>query len=237
MLLSRRVYNLITMKKICLFLYFILIPCFLFAQDHVIHGVVHTFESIPLIGAEIKVKSTKQTFFTDSLGNFTAFCQSKDKISINAKGFYTQHVKIMPQIKITAVNMVLKPGDKQREYAIGYGYLSGEDLTNAVSGINTTDATFTKYTNIYDLIRDQISGAQVSNGEIIIRGNRSFQGSSAALIVVDGVIWDAEDLNTLSPIQIKSIDAIKDGGTAVYGSRGANGVILIETRKGGEESQ
>ena len=92
-----------------------------------------------------------------------------------------------------------------------------------------------KYSDIYDLIRDQVAGAQIKNGEIIIRGDRSFQGSSAALIVVDGVIWDSEALRTLSPIQVKSIDAIKDGSAAVYGSRGANGVILIETIKGGEE--
>ncbi len=101
--------------------------------------------------------------------------------------------------------------------------------------VNTTNALFTKYSDIYDLIRGQLAGAQVTNGEIIFRGDKSFQGSSAALIVVDGVIWDSETLSTLSPIQVKSIDAIKDGGSAVYGSRGANGVILIETIKGGEE--
>ncbi|MEN8229292.1 MAG: carboxypeptidase-like regulatory domain-containing protein [Bacteroidota bacterium] len=223
------------MKKIGIFLAFVIFSNLLNAQDHIIHGIVHTFDKIPLIGAEIKVKSTKQSVFTDSLGNFVVLCNSEDKLRVMARGFYTQNVKIDGSTKVVAVNLNLKPGDKQREYAIGYGYVSGEDLTNAVAGLNTTDASFLKYSDIYSLIRDQVDGVQIKNGEIIIRGDRSFQGSSAALIVVDGIIWDSETLSTLSPIQVKSIDAIKDGGAAVYGSRGANGVILIETIKGGEE--
>ena len=223
------------MKKIGVILCFIFVSYFLYSQDHMIHGVVHTFETIPLIGAEIKVKSTKQSVLTDSTGKFVAFCNPEDKLKIVARGFYTQNVKITGNTKLVAVNLQLKPSEKQREYAIGYGYVSGEALTNAVSGVNTTNATFLKYSNIYDLIRGELAGVQVENGEIIIRGDRSFQGSSAALIVVDNVIWDAESLRTLSPIHVKSIVAIKDGASAVYGSRGANGVIIIETLKGGEE--
>ncbi len=223
------------MKKTIIVLSFIFVSTFLCAQDHIIQGVVHTFDKIPLIGAEIIVKSTKQTVLTDTSGNFVILCSSEDKLKIIARGFYTQKVKITEKIKFVAVNLQLKPGVKQREYAIGYGYVSGEDLTNAVVGINTTDATFLKYSDIFDLIRDQVAGVQIKNGEVIMRGDRSFQGSSAALLVVDGVIWDSESLRSLSPIEVKSIDAIKDGGAAVYGSRGANGVILIETRKGGDE--
>ncbi|MBT6765191.1 MAG: TonB-dependent receptor plug domain-containing protein, partial [Prolixibacteraceae bacterium] len=62
----------------------------------------------------------------------------------------------------------------------------------------------------------------------------SFNSSSAALIVLDGVISDASILNTISPIEVKSIDVLKDGGAAIYGSRGANGVVIIETKKGGD---
>jgi TonB-dependent SusC/RagA subfamily outer membrane receptor len=223
------------MKKIYIILFFILVSGFLFAQDHVIHGVVHTLGNVPLIGAKIKVKSSKQTFLTDSLGNFVILCKPKDKLKVIARGFYTQNVKVKENVKVLAVNLKLQPGEKQRKYAIGYGYVSDEDRTTSVSGINTTDASFIKYSNMFDLIRDQIPGAQVTNGEIVIRGNKSFQGSSAALIVVDGLIVDNEYLNNLSPIEVRSVDAIKDGSAAIYGSRGANGVILIETKKGGDE--
>jgi TonB-dependent SusC/RagA subfamily outer membrane receptor len=223
------------MKKLSVFVMCLWMSLFLHAQGHVVHGVVHTFEEIPLIGAEIKIKSTKKSVFTDSLGQFTAFCYIGDKLTVRARGFYDQRVKITPNTKIVAVNLKLKPGEKQREHAIGYGYVSEEDLTSSISSFNANRDTYSRYSSIYDLIRDQVPGAQVSNGEIILRGDKSFQGSNAALIVVDGVIVDGDFLNSLSPVQIKSIDAIKDGTSAVYGSRGANGVILIETKKGGDE--
>jgi TonB-dependent SusC/RagA subfamily outer membrane receptor len=200
-----------------------------------VQGVVHTFENIPLTGVEVYVKSTKKSVLTDSVGHFIVNCYADDKLKIKAKGFYDQHVKIPKNTKVVAVNLKIKPGDRHRKYAIGYGYVSEEDLTSAITGIDTDNTSYSNYSNIYDLIRDRVAGAQVSNGEIILRGNNSFNSSSAALIVVDGVIVDSEYLNTLSPVQIKSIDAIKDGTSAIYGSRGANGVILIETKKGGDE--
>jgi TonB-dependent SusC/RagA subfamily outer membrane receptor len=223
------------MKKASLILFCSLVPFLLTAQGHEVQGLVHTFENIPLIGAEVKVKSTKKSFFTDSVGHFIVRCYAEDKLIIKARGFYEQRAKISPNTKVVAVNLRIKPGDRQRKYAVGYGYVSEEDLTSAVSGIDTDDASYANYSNIYDLIRDRVAGAQVTNGEIILRGDNSFRGSSAALIVVDGVIVDYDFLNTLSPVQIKSIDAIKDGTSAIYGSRGANGVILIETKKGGDE--
>ncbi len=222
------------MKKICITICAVLFPGFLLAQSHVIHGVVQTLETIPLIGATVRVKSTGQSVETDSLGNFRIYCEPKDKLRISATGFYAQNVKIAPHIKVVAVNLKLKPGDKQRQQAIGYGYVSEEDLSIAVSGVETTSAVFQKYNSMTDLIRDQVPGAQISQGEVILRTAGSFQGSDAALIVVDGVIVDSDYLNSLSPLDVKSVGAIKDGTSAIYGSRGANGVILIETRKGGE---
>lgn len=223
------------MKKIGILLFFIFVSNLLYAQDHIIQGVVHTFDRIPLIGAEIKVKSTKQSVLTDTLGNFVIFCNSEDKLKVMARGFYNQNVKITRNTKLVAINLKIKPGEKKQEYAIGYGYVSDQDKSNAVAGINTNDASFLQYSDMYDLIRGRFAGVQITNGEILIRGTNSLNSSSAALIVVDGVITDGEYLNTLSPIQVKSIDVIKDGSSAVYGSRGANGVILIETRKGGDE--
>ncbi len=224
------------MKKLSIILFFIYISNLIIAQDHVIRGVVNTLENIPLVGAEIQVKSTKQSVFTDTLGTFVTSCNSEDKLKVMAKGFYTQNVKVDDNIKLVAVNLKLKPGEKQQEYAIGYGYISEKDRTNAVAGFNMNKNTYSRYRDMYDLIRSQVPGAQVTNGEILIRGgSNSFHGSSAALIVVDGVISESDILNTIKPIQVKSVSVIKDGSSAIYGSRGANGVILIETLKGGDE--
>lgn len=88
---------------------------------------------------------------------------------------------------------------------------------------------------MYELIRGRFPGVDVQNGAIVMRGSKTFQGSDEALIVLDGVIADSDILRTLSPIDVKSINVIKDGSAAVYGSRGANGVVIIETKKGGDE--
>lgn len=228
-------------KMILVLLNFMFVSNMLKAQDHAIQGVVHAFDSIPLIGAEIKVKSTKQSVFTDASGNFVLHCDSEDKLKIMAKGFHNQNVKLTKKIKYVAVNLKSKARgtsyrEKEPKYAIGYGYVSEKDKTTASESLQKNEASFSRYSDMYDLIRGQFAGVEVTmNGEIIIRGTSSFNSSSAALIVVDGVIMEADILNTMSPIQVKNIHVIKDGSAAVYGSRGANGVVIIETRKGGDE--
>ena len=205
------------------------------AQERVIHGTVTTLDSIPLIGATIKVKSTRQEVRTDSLGYFSVGCNETDKLKVLAHGFYNQNVKLTDKVKFVAINLKLKPGEKSRELAIGYGYVSDADNLNAISSLTKDDVDFSRYDNIYDLIRGRFSGVQVDNGEIIIRGGaNTFQGSSAALVVIDGVTSNASDLRTIKPFNVKSINVIKDGSSAIYGSRGANGVLIIETKSGGD---
>jgi TonB-dependent SusC/RagA subfamily outer membrane receptor len=178
---------------------------------------------------------------TDSLGNFAVGCNTSDRLKIRADGFYTEDIKIKKNIKVVAVNLKLKSNKKNTKskntdqiYAIGYGHILEKDRTTAITNLNTSNATYLKYTDMYDLLASEFAGVQVSNGEIIIRGYKSFQGSSAALIVIDGVISNYDALNLLKPIEVKSINIIKDGSSAVYGSRGANGVVIIETKKGGD---
>lgn len=208
----------------------------LIAQERIIHGIVTTFDSIPLIGASVKVQSTKQVVSTDSLGNFSVSCNKDDKLRVFAEGFYNQKVKLTGKIKYAAINLKLKPGEKARELAIGYGHVSDADKLNAVASLNKDDFDFSQYSNIYELIRGRFAGVQVSNGEVIIRGINSINSSSAALIVVDGVPVSSSALSSIPPTQVKSINVIKDGSSAIYGSRGANGVLIIETRKGGDEN-
>lgn len=219
------------MKKFKLLLLMAFFSTFIIhAQNHVIHGLVNTLDSIPLIGVEIKIKSTKQIVLTDSLGRFTAVCNNQDKLKLKANGFYTENVNISDKIKIVAINMKLKPGEKQRDYAIGYGYVSAQDKTTPGSNMDIKKSDYSRYNNVYEILT--VMGAQVQNGEILLRGNKSFQSSSGALIVVDDVISDYDYLRSLRPIDIKRIDILQDPASSVYGSRGANGVVLIETLKG-----
>lgn len=219
---------------IFLFFTFLLFANIISAQNHIVNGVVNTLDSIPLIGVEVKVKSTNQVYLTDTLGRFTAVCNDEDNIRFRAKGFFDQKVKVPKNIKLIAVNLKFKPGKKQIEYAIGYGYVSEKNRTTAISNFESSRTGYSRYNDMYSLIQSELGGVQVSNGKISMGGSRTFQGSDEVLIVVDGVISESDILRTLSPVEIKSINVLKDGSSSIYGSRGANGVILIETKKGGD---
>lgn len=220
--------------KIALPFVLILLSITGFSQDKIIHGQVFTFDSIPVVNAQVKVKSTKQVVQTDTIGRFSVSCLPEDILKVSADGFYTQKVKLQDKIKLVLVNIKLKPGEKNREIAIGYGHVSDRDKLNSVANINNNDFDFSQYSNMYEVIRGRFPGVQISNGEIIIRGVHSLNSSSAALIVLDGVPVDNSILSSIPPVQVKSINIIKDGSSAIYGVRGSNGVVLIETKKGGD---
>lgn len=204
------------------------------AQDRMVHGRVFTFDSIPLVGADVEVKSTKQGVKTDSVGNFSVGCSNEDQLKVSAKGFTSAKFKVDEKIRVAIINMKLKPGEKNREIAIGYGYVKDADKLNAVATLNNKDLDFSQYSNMYELIQGRFAGVQISNGEVIIRGVNSINSGSGALIVLDGTPVDNSILRALPPTQVKSINVIKDGSAAIYGSRGANGVVVIESKKGND---
>src|SRR5690554_357239 len=202
------------------------------AQEKMTEGVVTTLDSIPVINAEIYVRSTKQTFFTDTLGRFSVPAKQNDRLKVSAAGFFNQKIKLNAQSGFTKVNLDLKPGDENIEYATGYGHISDKDKLNAMVQMNSREVDFSHYNSIYELIKGRFAGVQLINGEVIIRGYNSITSSNAALVVVDGIPVDGSALGSIPPIQVKSINILKDGGSAIYGSRGANGVVIIETKRG-----
>ena len=204
----------------------------LFGQEEIIHGNVTTFETFLLSGVSIKVKSTKKVVFSDTLGRFTALCLSKDKLKVSARGFSNQNVKIDEKTKYIFVNLKLKPGPENRELAIGYGYVKDRDKLDAMSSLNEKDTNFSQYSNIYEIIRGRFSSVQIINDEIIIRGGTTILGSSAALLIVDGVEVDRFVFGSISTADVASINILKGSDAAIYGSRGANGVVIVETKTG-----
>lgn len=223
------------MRKI-IFLSSILFVSFLLAfntsaQDKVIHGMVTTFDSFPLIGANIKIQSTNITVLSDTLGNFSAECNNKDKLFVTADGFFSQKVKLKKNTKFAAVNLNLKSGEKNKELAIGYGSISDRDKMNALASANSNEVDFSRYSNMYELIKGRFAGVRISGGNVIIRGTNSINSGSGALIVVNGIQNNSGVLRNISPVNVKSISLIKDGGAAIYGARATNGVIIIETKR------
>lgn len=211
-----------------------------FGQDKTLVGKVTTFDSIPLIGVDIVVKSTKQHVKTDTLGLFQVMCDVEDQVTLDANGFYSKKVKIEKGIRMILVNMTLKKGDKNFQLAeqyvdVGYGHVNSKRLLNAVSTLNSKDMDFSMYSNMFDVIQGQFPGVSVEGNNIIVRGgNKTFYGSegNAALIVIDGAISTTQDLANISPNDVQSVNVLKDGSSSVYGSRGANGVVIVDTKKG-----
>ncbi|WP_347840853.1 TonB-dependent receptor plug domain-containing protein [uncultured Draconibacterium sp.] len=210
-----------------------LLPVLSKSQERTIKGLVTTFDNIPLINVEVKVLSSKQITLTDTLGRFEVPCAENDKLKVSAKGFVSRKVKIDEKAKLALVNLSFKSGIKNVEIAAGYGHISDRDKLFAVSSLQNKQDNFSDYSNMYDLIRGMSAGIEVVGKEITIRGEHSIN-SSSVLIVVDGVVRDSDELDRLMPYDVKSIDILKDGAAAIYGSRGAAGVILITTKKGGD---
>lgn len=202
------------------------------AQERIIHGTVTTFEAITLANASIKVKSTKKEVYSDTLGKFTVLCAPRDRLTISANGFSSQKVKVDEQTKLVIVNLPIKPGTKNREIAIGYGHVTDEDKLDAIYSLDEQTVDYGHYSNIYDIIRGRFPGVEVQGNQIIISGGTSVHGSDAALLVVDGRVVNEIAFQMIAPAEIKSISVLKGAAATIYGSSGANGVILVETKKG-----
>lgn len=202
-----------------------------FGQEKMIRGVVTTFDSIPLIGATIKVKSTQQEVLSDTMGLFTVWCNPDDRLRVSANGFVGQRVKLNSTTKYALVNLSLKSGDKNREYAMGYMHVKNKDKLFAISSWASDQNDFSNYRTMYSLINANFSGVKIANGEIIIRGETTYSSAgSAALIIIDGIQSDEETLFDLNPKDVQSVNIMKDASAAIYGSRGANGVVIVETK-------
>ncbi|RLD65780.1 MAG: TonB-dependent receptor, partial [Bacteroidetes bacterium] len=120
--------------------------------------------------------------------------------------------------------------EENREIAVGYGYISEKDLSFGVSHMENKNDRFCSYSSIFDLISGQLSGVTVVGRDVYVRGGtNSFSLSTTALYVVDD--QTTSSIAWIQPCQVKSINVLKDGNAAIYGSRGGNGVILIETLK------
>ena len=126
-----------------------------------------------------------------------------------------------------------------REVEVGYGTSTQRDVTTAIGSVTTCDAGETRVTNVAELLQGRVAGVEVSNrgsgpASIRIRGATSFMGDAEPLVVLDGMpLTPGAPLTGISPQDVRRIDVLKDAGsTAIYGSRGMNGVIVITTKKG-----
>ncbi|MBE6251156.1 MAG: TonB-dependent receptor [Bacteroidales bacterium] len=230
-----RTYKLIT-------LLFLAIAMPLAAQNTVtVSGVVNDDKNVPLIGATVMVKGSTNGTIADIDGKWSLTVKKGDVLQALFTGFVTEEVTVGNSTKI---DFVLREDRTLLDevVVIGYGATKKSDLTGAVTNVKMNDLKDVPAYSVDNALQGRVAGAEImsTTGEpgatttIRIRGTRSIEASNEPLIVVDGVVDAISDLNDINSEDIESITVLKDASsTAIYGARGANGVILVTTRQGG----
>ena len=225
--------------RIALSLLFVFMTTAISAQT--VKGVVLDANGDPIIGATVKVDGTSTGAVTDLNGNFAVKAGSNAALTISYVGFETQNVKVAGK---SNVKVVLKDDQQSLNevVVIGYGTQRREAVTGSVANIGGEKLNAVAATNVASALQGRIAGVQMTQTsskpgdemQIRIRGQRSLNASNDPLIVLDGVPFMGK-LSDINPADIKSMDILKDASaTAIYGSRGANGVIMITTVKGSQ---
>jgi TonB-dependent SusC/RagA subfamily outer membrane receptor len=203
------------------------------SQNRVVTGQVLTLNDLPVANFEIEAKKGETGAITDSAGWFTIVTYPKDVLLFKGKVFRNERMKINNRTPDTVyVNVEFINTPENKELAVGYGYVEEDELLHSVSHLDSEQADFSQYNDIFELIRGRFAGVQIQGNEVIIRGISSINLSSCALYVVDGVV--VSDISSINPSDVKSIDVLKDSGASIYGSRGANGVVVIQTKRGND---
>ena len=214
-----------------------------FAQIEV-KGHVKDAAGEDIIGATVRVEGTQTATVSDFDGNFVLKANQGATISVSYVGYQTATVKAAPTVEVTlqddaAVHEVV---------VIGYGVARKSDLTGSVTALKPDSKNKGLVVNAQDMLQGKVAGVNITtnSGEpgagakIRIRGGSSLSASNDPLIVIDGIPIDNSGvagspniLSTINPQDIESFNVLKDASaTAIYGSRGSNGVIIITTKKG-----
>lgn len=231
-------------NPIWILLLFLMIPIGICAQDVTVTGSVKDATGEAIIGANVRVVGNETIgTITDFDGNFSFSVPAQStKLEISYIGMQTQTINI---IKGKAINVILKEDSEQLEevVVIGYQTVSRRDLTGSVSSVTGKDIVAAPVSNVAQAMQGKLPGVNITSQDgrpdatvsIRVRGGGSISQSNDPLILVDGVTVGS--LNDIPADQVESIDVLKDASsTAIYGARGANGVILVTT-KGAKEGK
>ena len=210
--------------------------------DRLISGVVTDNEGHPLIGATVTTPDGKRGVSTDLNGAYKIMLSStQGVIEVSYLGYKSQSLAVGNR---TSINVVLSPDQSlsiNEVVVIGYGQVKKNDLTGSVANVKMSEIKDAPVTSIDQALQGRVAGVDImsTSGDpsattsIRIRGTRSISASNEPLIVVDGVIDAVSDLSDINASDIESICVFKDAtSTAIYGSRGSNGVIIVTTKKG-----
>lgn len=226
------------MKKL-LILTLCIIPLLLSAQG-LVTGIVVDSNKEPLVGVSVVVRNSNTGTITNLEGKFAIRATAKDSLIFSYIGYQKISLKATPSAEMT-VKMTEDTKNLDEVVVIGYGEQKRKDITGALGEIKVDELSRIPVASIDMALAGRVAGVQVTANDaqpgselnIVVRGASSLTQSNAPLYVVDG--FPMEDFNSaaLNPSEIASVNILKDASaTAIYGSRGANGVVIIETKKG-----
>ena len=226
----------ISVKRFCVLTILSIFSLVSFAQSTVT-GVVKDKSGEPIVGASILIKGTSTGTVTDINGNFTIQkAEPSDVLVISSIGFANQNVKVGNQTKLN-VTLQDDMANLDEVVVIGYGTMKRRDLTGSVASVTGETLAKNPVSNVAEALQGQLPGVNVISQDgrpgatmsIRVRGGGSITQSNEPLYIVDGMPVDRID--DIPADNIESIDVLKDAAsTAIYGARGANGVILITTK-------
>lgn len=214
------------------------------AQNKIITGNVKAEDGIPLPGVSVLVKGTSNGTMTDFDGHFSLQAKSSNTLVFSYMGMETQEIPVGDQ---NVVNVTLRTSETTLEevVVVGYGTQKKSDVTGSVVSVSTETLEARPRTSLEQMLQGTMAGmnitvnasnAEGSSNTMLIRGQNSISASNSPLIIFDGIPY-AGNLSEINPKDIGSIEVLKDASaSAIYGARGANGVILITSKKGEEGS-
>lgn len=218
----------------------IISPFYSMAQQQILTKGNVTSQGEALSNVIIKIKNSNTVTRTDSNGDFVIATKIGDVIIVSYVGYQTQDIKIQSSAPIQ-INLISEQNELEEVTIVGYGTQKTKDLTGAVGTLKADAFKSQPILNAANALQGRLSGVAVTQNsgapggqaKIRVRGSNSINGTNEPLYVVDGIALTSFNLQDLNPNDIESIDVQKDASaTAIYGSRGANGVILITTKKG-----
>ncbi|WP_162419298.1 SusC/RagA family TonB-linked outer membrane protein [Cyclobacterium roseum] len=226
------------MKNVLLLYFTLFLSASGWAQSNEIIGTVTDETGFPLPGVSILKLGTSTGTVTDIDGSFSIEASTGESLQFSYLGFQSQTLTIDNSTELTVV-MQEDVSNLDEVVVIGYGSASKRELTGATSQVKGEAIEKMNMPRVDQALQGKLAGVNISTNSgapggtsnIRIRGIGTF-GDNDPLILVDGVIYDAAGLNALNPGDIESVNVLKDGTAGIYGVRAANGVILIETKKG-----
>ena len=210
------------------------------AQKQKVTGTVTDESGEPLIGVTVVENGANVGAITDLDGKYSLEAPANATLTFSYVGYLTQNVKVAGQ---STHNVVLKEDNALLDevVVVGYGIQRKSDVTGALTRVNEEQLNSRPVSNAFEALQGKAAGVDITTserpgtvGSILIRGSRSINASNSPLYVVDGIPV-SDGIDNLNPRDIEAIDILKDASsTAIYGSRGANGVVLITTKRGKE---